>query len=102
MTPGALALASQTPQVPGNSPKGLALLPSKKFLYVVNSGVNASTISTFSVGSDGTLTLGSTPIPAGAGADSAVIDPSGTFLLVTNNFSVHDDITIINTALSCL
>jgi 6-phosphogluconolactonase len=84
---GALALASQTPQVQGTSPKGLALLPSKKFLYVVNSGVNASTISIFNVGSDGTLTLGSTPIPAGAGADSAVIDPSGAFLLVTNNFS---------------
>jgi 6-phosphogluconolactonase (cycloisomerase 2 family) len=84
---GALALASQTPQVQGATPKGLALLPSKKFLYVVNSGINASTISTFNVGSDGTLTLGRTPIPAGAGADSAVIDPSGNFLLVTNNFS---------------
>ncbi len=82
---GAITVASLTPQVQGVSPKGLALLPSKKFLYVVNSG--ADTISTFSVAGDGSLTLTKTPIPAGAGADQAVIDPSGAYLLVTNNFS---------------
>ncbi len=82
---GAITVASLTPQVQGVSPKGLALLPSKKFLYVVNSG--ADTISTFSVAGDGSLTLTQTPIPAGAGADQAVIDPSGAYLLVTNNFS---------------
>jgi 6-phosphogluconolactonase (cycloisomerase 2 family) len=82
---GALSLAAQTPQVQNTSPKGLALLPSKKFLYAVNSG--ADTISKFSVASDGSLALSGTPMPAGAGPDAAVIDPTGKYLLVTNNFS---------------
>jgi 6-phosphogluconolactonase (cycloisomerase 2 family) len=82
---GALSLAAQTPQVQNTSPKGLALLPSKKFLYAVNAG--ADTISKFSVASDGSLALSGTPMPAGAGPDAAVIDPSGKYLLVTNNFS---------------
>jgi len=83
---GGLSLAAETPQVEGTSPKGLALLPSKKFLYAVNSA--SATISIFSVASDGTLTLSATPTPeGGSGADAAVIDPSGKYLLVTNNIS---------------
>jgi 6-phosphogluconolactonase len=82
---GAMSIGSQTPQVEGNSPQGLALLPSKKFLYAVNS--RANTISIFNVGSDGALTLSGIPVPAGNGPDNAVIDPSGKYLLVTNNFS---------------
>jgi 6-phosphogluconolactonase (cycloisomerase 2 family) len=82
---GALSLAAQTPQVQDTSPKGLALLPSKKFLYAVNAA--ADTISTFNVASDGSLTLSGTPMPAGSGPDAAVIDPAGKYLLVTNNFS---------------
>jgi len=82
---GAISMGAQTPQVEGNSPQGLALLPSKKFLYAVNS--RANTISIFNVGSDGALTLSGIPVPAGSGPDNAVIDPSGNYLLVTNNFS---------------
>jgi 6-phosphogluconolactonase (cycloisomerase 2 family) len=92
-TTGALSLAAQTPQVQGTSPKGLALLPSKKFLYAVNSF--AATISIFSVASDGTLTLSATPIPEGGSApDAAVIDPSGKYLLVTNNIS--NDVSVFS------
>jgi 6-phosphogluconolactonase len=82
---GAITLGASTPQVQDTSPTGLALLPSKKFLYAVNSGLNSG-ISIFNVASDGTLTLSGTPLPAGNGPDLAVIDPSGKYLLVTNNF----------------
>src|SRR5271170_1773610 len=80
---GAITVGGRTP-AQGVSTTGLALLPSKKFLYAVNSFGN--TISIFSVANDGTLTLTGTPIPAGNGPDEAVIDPSGQYLLVTNNY----------------
>jgi 6-phosphogluconolactonase len=89
---GAISMGAQTPQTQGTTPKGLALLPSKKFLYVANSF--ADTISIFNVGSDGSLTLSGTPTPAGQGPDAAVIDPSGKYLLVTNNSS--NDISVFS------
>jgi 6-phosphogluconolactonase len=83
---GAITLGAETPQVQDTTPTGIALLPSKKFLYAVNSFAN--TISIFKVASDGTLALSGTPIPAGgSGPNAAVIDPSGKYLLVTNNLS---------------
>jgi 6-phosphogluconolactonase len=81
---GAMTGAGQTPQVQNASTTGLALLPSKKFLYAVNSA--ADTISIFKVASDGTLTLTGTPAQAGNGPYAAAIDPTGTYLLVTNAF----------------
>ncbi len=83
---GAITLGAETPQVENTSPTGIALLPSKKFLYAVNSSSFADSISIFNVASDGTLALSGTPTPAGAGPNDAVIDPSGKYLLVTNNF----------------
>jgi len=83
---GAITLGAETPQVQNTSPTGIALLPSKKFLYAVNSSSFADSISIFNVASDGTLALSGTPTPAGAGPNDAVIDPSGKYLLVTNNF----------------
>jgi 6-phosphogluconolactonase (cycloisomerase 2 family) len=83
---GAITQVAQTPPTENTSPTGLALLPSKKFLYAINS--RADTISIFNVASDGTLTLSGTPGPAGGSSPSAaVIDPTGNFLLVTNNFT---------------
>ena len=83
---GELSLGAKTPTSENLSPTGLALLPSKKFLYVANSRNNS--ISTFNVATDGTLTLSSaTPTPAGSGPTGMVIDPTGKFLLVTNVFS---------------
>jgi 6-phosphogluconolactonase len=79
---GAITMGAETPPTENTSPKGLALLPSKKFLYAINS--RADTISIFNVASDGTLTLSGTPGPAGgSGPTAAVIDPSGKYLLVT-------------------
>ena len=89
---GAVTKGSQTPEVQGLSPTGLALLPSKKFLYAANSLANS--ISTFNVAGDGTLTLAGTATPAGSSPNAAVIDPSGQFLLVTNNLS--NDISVFS------
>jgi 6-phosphogluconolactonase len=83
---GVITVGAETPQVVGTTPTGLALLPSKKFLYAVNSLNNS--ISIFNVALDGVLTLSATPsVLGGSGPDAAVIDPSGSYLLVTNNFT---------------
>jgi 6-phosphogluconolactonase len=89
---GAISMGAQTPPVENTSPTGLALLPSRKFLYAANS--RADTISIFNVANDGTLTLSGTPIPAGSGPNAAIIDPSGKYLLVTNNFS--DNVSVFS------
>jgi 6-phosphogluconolactonase len=82
---GFISLGAQTPIVNGTTPTGLALLPSKKFLYTANSfGDN---ISLYNVNGDGTLTLSQSATPAGSGPHAAVIDPSGSYLLVTNSLS---------------
>jgi len=81
---GAITSGPATPQVANTTPTGLALLPSRKFLYAINS--RANTISIFSIANDGTLTQTATPTPAGDGPNMAVIDPSGQYLLVTNNY----------------
>lgn len=83
---GTIRLGSQTPQVLNASTTGLALLPSRTFLYAINSF--ADTISIFRVNSDGTLSLTGTPTQDGGSSPfQAVIDPSGKYLLVTNNLS---------------
>jgi 6-phosphogluconolactonase (cycloisomerase 2 family) len=85
-TTGAITLGAETPAGEGLTPTGIALIPSRKFLYAVNSFAN--TISIFTVHSDGTLTLSGAPIPAGGSSPNvARIDPSGNYLLVTNNLS---------------
>jgi 6-phosphogluconolactonase (cycloisomerase 2 family) len=81
---GAITSGPATPQVANTTPTGLALLPSRKFLYAINS--RANTISIFSIANDGTLTQTAAPTPAGDGPNMAVIDPSGKYLLVTNNY----------------
>jgi 6-phosphogluconolactonase len=86
-TTGAITAETQTPQVQGTSPTGLALLPSGKFLYTANS--RANTISVYAVDADGTLTLTQTPIQGNQaeGPNVALIDPTGQYLTVSNNFS---------------
>jgi 6-phosphogluconolactonase (cycloisomerase 2 family) len=86
-TTGEITAETQTPQVQGTSPTGLALLPSKNFLYTANS--RANTISTYNVAADGTLSLDGPPMQGNQaeGPNVALIDPSGRYLLVSNNFS---------------
>jgi 6-phosphogluconolactonase len=89
---GAITKGAETPQISGTSPNGIALLPSKKFLYTANALTN--NISIFKVASDGTLSLVGTPTPGGSGPHVAAIDPSGKYLLVTNSFS--SDISVFS------
>src|ERR1035438_8639824 len=87
---GTLTSGGTTPVVPNTSPTGIALLPSKKFLYAANSRDNS--ISTFSVALDGTLAFANTTPAQGSSPNGAAIDPSGQFLLVTNNLT--DNISV--------
>jgi 6-phosphogluconolactonase (cycloisomerase 2 family) len=82
---GAITVGAETPPVTHTTPSGLALHPSKKFLFVANS--EANTISVFNIAGDGTLTLSGTPTPAGSGPRSVTLDPAGQYLLVTNTIS---------------
>ena len=91
---GAITVGAQTPPVQGSTPSGLALHPSKKFLFVANSAAN--TISVFNVASDGTLTLSGTPTPAGVGPRAMVLDPSGQYLLVTNAGANANNVSVFS------
>ncbi len=97
---GVVTVGGQTPPVEGTSPTGLALTPSRTFLYAINSQANS--ISIFSVASDGTLSLTGTPFAAGDGPNLAAIDPSGQYLLVTNNFSSNVSVYSINSSSGAL
>ncbi len=87
---GVITADASTPPVNGLSPTGLALHPSKKFLYTANSAANS--ISLFNIAADGTLTATGSPTPTGSGPREIVIDPAGQFLLVTNTLS--DNISV--------
>ena len=91
---GAITSGAQTTPENDFTPTALALAPSKKFLYAINS--NNYTISTFYVANDGTLTLNANPVPAGDGPTAAIVDAdsSGGYLLVTNVFS--NDISVFS------
>jgi len=62
---GAIGAISQTSPVLGTSPVGVALHPSKKFLYAANS--DANTVSIFNVAGDGTLTQTGNTAATGSG-----------------------------------
>ncbi|HTR23357.1 MAG TPA: hypothetical protein VMI10_05190 [Terriglobales bacterium] len=85
---GEITAVAQTPQVGGTSPLGLAQL--NKFLYVANSAAN--TVSLFNIANDGSLSQNTPPTQAGSSPHSAIVDPSGQYLLVTN--SVSNDISV--------
>jgi len=97
---GALIPGPITPPTENISPTGLALMPSKKFLFAVNP--RANTISIFNVASDGSLTLSGAPVQAGSGPSSCVIDPTGQFLLVTNSLSNNISVFSINASSGAL
>ena len=80
---GVITAGGKTPPVQNASFNGLALTPSRQFLYAVNSREN--TISIFTIAEGGSLILTGAPVPAGNGADEAVVDPTGEYLLVTNS-----------------
>jgi len=97
---GAIAADAKTLSTVNTTPNGVALLPSKKFLYAVNSFND--TISIFNVAADGTLTLNGTPVQAGLSPWAAVIDPSGKYLLVTNQLGASVSVFSIDAGTGAL
>jgi len=80
---GSVGVEGSTPGYVGVSPLGIALAPSKKFLYVANQ--LSDNISTLSIASDGSLSQVTTTVTGGNGPFAAIVDPSGQYLLVTNS-----------------
>ena len=98
---GVITVGAETPQTVGTTPIGLALVPSKTFLYAINSRDNS--ISIFKVASDATLTLTGTPTPVGGSSpNTAVVDPSGKYLLVTNNLTNNISVFSIDASTGAL
>jgi 6-phosphogluconolactonase len=83
---GALTAVSGSPfpVATGQGAGGLATDPAGKFLFVTEPNTNQ--IAAFTINSGGQLTpVAGSPFPAGASPVEAVVDPSGTFLYVSNN-----------------
>ena len=71
----------------GLAPKSVTVDPSSRFAYVAGGGSSSGTgiVSQYTIGSNGTLTPMTTPtVPAGSGANSVSVDPSGRFAYVAN------------------
>lgn len=87
VTNGVLGIkpGSGTPFITGNGPYGLAIDPSGAHLYTAN--YNDNSISAFSIGSSGNLTLISTIGETYTGPVSLFIDKSGKYLYVANQFT---------------
>ncbi|MGC2473025.1 MAG: beta-propeller fold lactonase family protein [Candidatus Sulfotelmatobacter sp.] len=87
VTNGVLGIkpGSGTPFITGNGPYGLAIDPSGAHLYTANKIDNS--ISAFSIGSSGNLTLISTIGETYTGPVSLFIDKSGKYLYVANQQS---------------
>jgi DNA-binding beta-propeller fold protein YncE len=62
----------------GTKPVGIAIDPTGKYVYVANQ--TDGTISQFSVGSTGGLTVLATAATAGVGVSAVTIDPLGQYL----------------------
>jgi 6-phosphogluconolactonase (cycloisomerase 2 family) len=75
----------------GNKPKGIAIDPSGRFAYVVNSNAftaSPGSVSVYSIGAGGSLTPiacdPATSCKTGNGPDGIAVDPRGRFVYVAN------------------
>jgi 6-phosphogluconolactonase len=86
---GALTAVKGSPFKAGVGPKSVAVVPTGKFAYVVNVGKlgrNTGTVSGYSVNaSSGVLKqVKGSPFAAGTEPNGVAIDPTGSFIYVTN------------------
>jgi 6-phosphogluconolactonase len=84
---GVLTSLAGSPFATGTAPQALALHPSKKFLYIANSGEND--ISRFTISSKGALTEVTPRTQAGQTPVVLVMDSAGSFLYVGNSGSMN-------------
>jgi 6-phosphogluconolactonase (cycloisomerase 2 family) len=87
-TTGALILAG-TPVPTGTFPFFVTVDPSGKHVYVANTGSASGytapgSISQYSIGAGGALSLIGTAAAAGLGTSSVTVDPTGTYAYATN------------------
>jgi 6-phosphogluconolactonase len=83
---GALSAVAGSPFATEANPNGMAVHPSAKFAYVVNSASNSISAYSINASTGGLVALGS-PVPATGFPRHAAIDASGTFLYVTQSSS---------------
>jgi 6-phosphogluconolactonase len=88
-TDGVLSAVLGSPFAAGTFPRGLAIDPSGKFLYVANSSSSISTgnyVLGFSIDPSGGLTpVPGSPFAAGLNPVSVAVEPSGRFVYVADN-----------------
>jgi 6-phosphogluconolactonase (cycloisomerase 2 family) len=81
---GALGAVARSPFATEANPNGIAIHPSAKFAYVVNSASDSISTYTIDAATGGLVPLGS-PVPASGFPRFPAIDRSGTFLYVTQS-----------------
>lgn len=85
---GALTQLVSSPITAGQAVQGLALHPSKQYLYAVNSGATPTgTVSLFTIASTGALNEVTPRANAGTAPTLLAMDPSGSYLYVGNSGS---------------
>jgi len=89
---GVLTELSVSPITAGPGVESIAIHPSKKFLYAANSG--EGNVSLFTIGTQGTLTEGSSRTPAGSVPTLLSMDAAGSYLFVANAGS--NDISVFS------
>lgn len=101
LTSGALANTSGSPYASPLTPTCLAMTPNDAFLYV---GSTAGAMYVYTIGSDGSLTLGNgkTPVFQGNSPIAMEIDPSGQWMIWISAFSGEAYVQQINTTTGAL
>jgi 6-phosphogluconolactonase len=97
---GALTQVTGSPFPTAPNPVALAINPSGKFLYVVNS--NLALVFTYTISAAGLLQPAGTPIPVGAGPFAIAVDPGGKFAYVANTADDTVSILAINSSTGAL
>lgn len=101
LSSGSLTNTSGSPYASPLTPTCLAMTPSDSFLYV---GSTAGAIYVYSIGSDGSLTLGNgkSPVLTGNSPIAMEIDPSGQWMIWISAFSGEAYVMGIDTATGAL
>lgn len=91
---GVLTQLAGSPVTAGLGVEALALHPSKKFMYAVNSGTSPGTVSLYKLSSNGAITEVTPRVNAGSTPTMMVMDSAGKYLYVGN--SASDDISVFS------
>jgi 6-phosphogluconolactonase (cycloisomerase 2 family) len=97
---GVLTVISGSPFTAATAAQSLAIHPSKKFLYVANSGDN--NISLFTISSKGALAEVTPRTPAGMTPVLLAMDSAGSFLYVANSGSSNISVFSITSGTGAL